>query len=406
MTNQTAQDVAVFFKTEGANFGTLPGTDGAYGLRLNAGAGLAASIAIIRSGEIRSDGMETQGRHGGRSVAGNYSGDLSVQSFDKLIEATMRGTLTQGTAFGTVGTISSTAATKTFTYGGTLSAIVDGGFRVGDLFQPSGWTGSGTLMNGTNFTIASITASTITVLETVVDMATASQVVTFKRSGQKVTNGTAKRSFTFEEENLDTDTSEIFTGCRVTKLSIKGTPNQPTVITFDIAGQDEQTKAGTLSPYFSSGGTNFTSQALVVEDAIVYVNGTADATLTGFDLTIEPGGVGQPVVGGTVTPDIFQGITKVSGSITGLRSDLSRLNHYLAEDTLSLSFQLAAHGGLGSGFHSIYIPNVKFNGNSKQFAQQGPMIETVPFMAGRDDTGTATGHDVSICAWQISNTSS
>jgi hypothetical protein len=30
-----------------------------------------------------------------------------------------------------------------------------------------------------------------------------------------------------------------------------------------------------------------------------------------------------------------------------------------------------------SDFHSIFINNVKLNGNSKQFAQQGPMIETI-----------------------------
>jgi hypothetical protein len=77
--------------------------------------------AVIRSGEVRSDGMETQGRHGGRTVAGSYPVDLSLQSVDKLIEAAMRGTFTLGTTFGTVGTISSTAATKTFSLGGTAS---------------------------------------------------------------------------------------------------------------------------------------------------------------------------------------------------------------------------------------------------------------------------------------------
>ena len=46
----------------------------------------------IRSNENRRDGQMTRGRHGSRSVAGQYSGDLSLGSYDDLIEAVFRGT--------------------------------------------------------------------------------------------------------------------------------------------------------------------------------------------------------------------------------------------------------------------------------------------------------------------------
>jgi hypothetical protein len=405
MVQQTAENVAVYFKSEGSNFGTLPGTDGAYQFRINAGAGQATQKAVIRSGEIRSDGMVTQGRHGGRSVAGSYPADLSLQSHDKLIEAALRGTFTQGTNFGTVGTISSTASTKTFSIGGTINPITDGAFRIGDIGRWSGWTGSGTLMNNTNYRVLGLSSTSITTDGTVVDMS-ASQVAVFKRVGQKCTQGTARRSFTTEEVNLDIDASEIFLGDRVSKFTLKGAPNQPIVATFDMMGQDEQTKTGTDSPYFSSGGTSFTSLALTVEDATVRFNGTDVADVTGFDLTIEPGGVGQPVVGSTLTPDVYQGVTKITGSITCLRPDLARLGNFLNEDTLSIWLKLAEHESEPKDFHSLVINNVKLNGNTKQFAQQGPMIETISLMIGRNDTGTATGYDVTGIAYQVSNTSS
>lgn len=396
---QEAANVAVLFSLE-ANFGTAAANTSSTQLRLNASGGMALTKALARSNELRQDGMMILPRHAARSVAGSYPVDLSIQSHDILIEAVMRGTLSSLAVFGTTGTISSTAGSKTFTFGsGNPIAL---GARVGDVINWSGWTGSGTLMNGVNQRITGLSSTSITVAEAVQTM-TASQVAVAQRVGHTVLNGTARRSFTFEEQNLDTLVSELYVGDRITSLALSMSPNNEISATFGVTGKDlAALGTGTSYPYFTA-STGFQTVGLVAVDAVLRY-GTLDvADLTSLSVTITPGGSGAQVIGGTTTPDVFQGLTSVTGKISGLRSDLAKLNDFAAENTLSLHLLMVQPGTAPQQFHSLFIPQVKINSNSKQYQQSGPLIESLDFEAGKDTRGTANGFDATVCKYQVSN---
>jgi hypothetical protein len=93
MAYQSGRQIEVAYAVE-TTYGTLPDATPAKVFRPNAG-NLSLGIEPIRSNENRRDGMMTRGRHGTRSVTGQYSGDLSVGSYDDLIEAVLRGTSTR-----------------------------------------------------------------------------------------------------------------------------------------------------------------------------------------------------------------------------------------------------------------------------------------------------------------------
>ncbi|HXH43302.1 MAG TPA: phage tail tube protein, partial [Bradyrhizobium sp.] len=90
-TYQSGKNVTVAYKAE-TTFGiAAAGGAGAKRFRLNGG-GLSLARATIAPNEIRSDLKTSMGRYGSRSVSGSFAGDLSVGTFDDLIEAALRGT--------------------------------------------------------------------------------------------------------------------------------------------------------------------------------------------------------------------------------------------------------------------------------------------------------------------------
>lgn len=396
---QEAANIAVLFSAEAA-FGTAAANTSSTQLRLNAGAGMALTKALARSNELRQDGMMVLPRHAARSVAGSYPVDLSLQSHDLLIAAVMRGTAGTLGLVGTAGTISSTSGSKTFTFGsGSPIAL---GLRVGDVINWSGWTGSGTLMNAVNQRITGLTGTSLTVADAVQTM-TASQVAQIQRVGHSYLNGVLRQSFTFEEQDLDTLASELYTGCRISSLDITMSPTNEISATFGVVGKDlAAIGTGTSYPYFTA-STGFQTVGLVAVDAALRY-GTLDvADLTSLQVSITPGGSGQQVIGGTTTPDVFQGLTSVTGKISGLRSDLAKLNDFAAENTLSLHLLMVQPGTAPQAFHSLFIGQVKINSNTKQYQQQGPLIESLDFEAGKDFRGTANGYDATVCKYQTSN---
>src|SRR5438105_1204650 len=111
-TSQTGNNVLVAFKAQGG-LGAPASGAGATGLRLKPVQGLTLQKARIASEELRRDGGTTKDRHGMRSAAAAYAGELSVGTFDALIEAITRGTWTAAAAIAaaTMTTITTTTTT-------------------------------------------------------------------------------------------------------------------------------------------------------------------------------------------------------------------------------------------------------------------------------------------------------
>ena len=158
MPGQTGMNVLVAFKEE-LTFNVPPAPDSAERLRLNPAPGLTLAMPTILPGELREDLLTPIGRLGSRSVGGNYPCDLSVNSFDTIFEAVMRGTFAAAVPITEVAMTSITTTASTIVAAG--GSWITEGVRVGDIVRLTGHSTAAN--NDINLLVAAVTASTITV---------------------------------------------------------------------------------------------------------------------------------------------------------------------------------------------------------------------------------------------------
>jgi hypothetical protein len=378
--HQTGRNVAVAYKEE-TNYGQLPAASGATIFRPNTG-NLTLSKEAINSNENRRDGMKSRGRHGSKSVSGQYTGDLSVGTFDPLIEAVFRGTFEPALILDETDftSITTTANTIVFAVGSPVTL----GLRVGDLIRISDH--ATTANNNRNLRITALDSTTITVAETLTVDSVADTDVTITRP-KKLVQGVKSRSFTFEEQEIDIDGSEVYTGVRVGSMQLQLQPNSMATVTFTLVGQDGELMAGAQSPFFTS-PTETVSIGLTAVEAKIRL-GTADVLdISSLDLNINLNAAGVPVVGSNVTPDVFTNLADVTGSITALKSDTARVQNFLDEDQLSLHLLFEENDATLPDFIAFFIGNMTLGSATKSdLGTDGARTQSFDLMVGKD-TGT------------------
>lgn len=162
MAYQTGRQIEVVYKPEAA-FGALPPPQGAKVFRANSG-GLTLAIEPIRSNENRRDGMTTRGRHGSRSVTGQYAGDISVGTYDDLIEAALRGSFAPALAVNAAAMNGASVSVSANAITASAGSWINAGLRVGDVITlGAGFVGTN---QNRNLRIIGLTATVITVAET------------------------------------------------------------------------------------------------------------------------------------------------------------------------------------------------------------------------------------------------
>lgn len=397
MAYQTARQVEVSYKLQ-TTIGTKPSDSGAKAFRINDGS-LNLTKDPITSGENRRDGMSTRGRHGSRSVTGNYTGDLSVGTFDELVEALFWGTFDTALTIDeeTAGLSSATLAVGANTITASAGSWITSGLRVGDVIRPTSGLVAGNLNR--NLRIIGLTATVITVAEDLTVEAGPIAAYTFVRP-KKVMQGNTRRAFCFEEREIDIDGSEIFEWCRVGSMALEMQPNGHVTVNFGIVGRNMEVLEGAESPYFTS-PTYTTSDGLTAVEAKIMLGATEVVDLTALSLTFDRRAAGQPVVGSDLTPDVFDNNMTITGSITGLRQDFSRTKSFLDEDTLSLHLLFAENTAEPANFISVVVPYLSLSTSSKSaIGQDGPRTQSLDLMIGADPRGGA--YEPCMAIWQTS----
>jgi hypothetical protein len=396
-TYQTGRNVLVAFKAESA-FNTPPSAGSAFRFRPNASSGLKLSRALIAPNEIRADGQTSMARLGSKSVGGSYVGDLSLGTFDPLLEAVLRGTWVAAVA-GTQATGGLTSVTTTANaVVASAGSWITAGFRVGDVVRFTNLSDAAN--NNKNLRVTGVTASNLSVAETLVINAVADSAFNFtiaKKLFQPATP--VRRSFTFEEYDADVDLTEQVTGARISSVKISGQPDGMCLIEFGIVGADLIPLATGASPFFTS-PTLTTSIALTLADATIRYGGADIATLTSFEVTFDLTAKTQPVIGSIVTPDIFENPAAVSGSVSGIRSDFTNLTRFTSETELELQVLMVEPESEPKDFISLWLPRIKLTGVDKGFGGDGALIETLPFIVGPKEN--TTGYDSTMIAFATS----
>lgn len=396
MVYQSGRNVGVSYKLEGNGYGKLAGAAGAKAFRPNSGS-LVLGKEVARSGENRRDLMTTRGRHGSRSVTGSYVCDLSVGSFDELIEAVFRGTftpvltITEATAGLT--SITTTANAIVAAAGSWITA----GLRVGDVFRLSGHATAAN--NGRNLRCVGLTASTITVAETLVVDAVADTAFSVVRP-KKLLQGVTARSFNFEEYEADIDGSEVFKGVRVGSMQVQLQPNGNCTLSFGLVGQDMEVMTGVAAPYFTD-PTEFVSIGLSAVEAMIRIGATDMLDVSSLDMTLNLNAAGMPVVGSVVTPDVFTNLATVEGSVTALKSDVTRSQQFLNETELSLHLMFVEPESGAADFCAFFLGNFTLASATKgEIGTDNGRTQTFSLLTGVDERGGA--FDRTILKYQTS----
>lgn len=390
---QSGRNVLVSRKRE-VSFGVLPGASDAKVCRINSG-GLTLAKEPINSNELRADGMSTRGRHGSRSVTGSYASDLSVGTFDDLIEAVFRSEFAPVlTLDGTDFTSLTTTANSIVLASGSPIAL---GLRIGEIVRLTDHSSVGN--NNRNLRITALDASTITVAETLAVNAVADTDVTLSRP-KTLLQGVKPYSYTFEEHEVDIDGSEIFTGCRVGSMQLQLQPNGQTVVTFGVVGQDMDVLDSAGSPYFTAPAKT-TTIGLVAVEAKIMLGGVNVLDVSSIDLTLQLNASGVPVIGSVVTPEVFTNSAQITLSITALKKDVMRVQQYLDEDELSLHLVFEENETGAADFCAFYLPNITLASATKsELGQDNGRTVTFTCLVGVDERGGA--HPKTMIGFQTS----
>lgn len=380
MTYQTGSNILVALKAESTTGVAVGTVTGAQQVRITDSPGLELKRAQIQSQEKRDDGNTSMGRSGGKSVDGSYNMELIAGgAINTLMGAALRATFATSTSITFVTLTAVTFATNALE--SSAGDFIAEGIKVGDIFTISGSDTSEN--NDLNKTVLAVTSGTLTAPAASFTAAATSDTAGTLVIHRKLTQSTqpARSSYNIEQYDEDTDTSEVFLGCRVVGMRLSFQPGQMATAVFTFLGMDRNA-LDTSAPFFTSPSVT-TGLALIADDSSIRYNGASIATFTGFDLDFTLTAAGEPVIGSFTSPDIFDNDLAVAGTITGLRDDFSNLTLFDDESEFEASILLEAPNTTPKQFINIFVPRAKISALSAPVGGgDGAKIETLTLMVG------------------------
>ena len=350
----------------------------------------------FRSQERRKDRQTSDLRHGYHRVTGDLEVELSVQSFDDFLEATLGGTWASGVTAGAFSSVTTDAGLSRFTVGS--ATFLTSGFKVGDIFTVSG--SNKTELNA-RYVAASIAETKIRVQgSTIASAVTLASGVTFTVTGKKVGVGNIYRSYTIERNFTDLDLYQALKGCRFNSATFRVPPSGLVGVTFGIMGQTQPAWA-TVSLASAYSSAPVTSPVAAVDGAL-YEGDVLMAIITGLEFSVNNNMGGPQVVGRNTTPNMLFGRTQeVTGTLTALFVDQTQLNKFVNETESCIDVRLQDASSLQTaGFIRIRFPRVKYTGGDLDDSVDTGIPITMPFTALKP---TATDDDGSSIVIQRSN---
>tara|TARA_R110000772_G_scaffold9980_5_gene32303 strand:+ start:605 stop:1522 length:918 start_codon:yes stop_codon:yes gene_type:complete len=190
--------------------------------------------------------------------------------------------------------------------------------------------------------------------------------------------GVVRRSFTVERKFADLATPEWhrYTGCEFNTLALSIAPNAMIGASWTVVGQDLSIGTAALSGSSYSadvGNTPFDSFTGAITEG-----GTAIATVTSLDITIENGLEPLFSVGSQITNRPSIGKSRVTGSLTTYFDSKALYQKFLNETASEIVLTLTDVAG---NDYIIDIPNVKYNSGQPDVSGEGPITVSMDFIA-------------------------
>lgn len=372
-------------------------------IRTIGGNGARLTKASTASGEIRRDGLSTRGRHGTQKTASDYNTELSLGSHDDIFQALMRGpwdTVVLTATEADMTSVTTTAHTIVASAGNWLTK----GFRAGDIIRAANLPDAGN--NGRNLRLTDVSATTLTVAETLIVNAVADTAFTITRPGKRLINPAVLTPYydTLEEYERDIDGSTILKDFVWGSGKFSMSPNG--IIMFDPGGigtgNTDVLQAG-AAPFFANPVAT-TSAPMSVVDATIRFGGEDLVELTSWDLTMDIQAAAPDTFGSgqiKYAPDVFTGALKVSANITMLRKSLQILADFKDETQYSLHILAVDNTVEPKDFISLTVPNFTLGGVdasalSKQGGGRTQTISIPADLVGVDNSATGDNSMIKI----------
>ena len=206
------------------------------------------------------------------------------------------------------------------------------------------------------------------------------------------TSSFVSRKFGIEVNNNDVDISRLFTECRVGGFSWKLPATGMATCDIPMMGRDMETYTGASAPFFTAPTAATTTGIFAAVNGLLMVGGVAVGVVTGLDINLNLNPTSDAVVGQNFVPEIFLGRANVTGNVTAFFQDLTMINYFKNETSVSILAYLTTTSTQPAPAMSIYLPKVKFgDGNVGDSGESGQSI-TLPFQALLAD-GLTTGDE-------------
>lgn len=366
------------YKAE-STYGTVPSASSAQSLRR-----VTSTIDLTKdtyqSAEIRSDQQVADMRHGVRRVTGQISGELSPGTYEDFFAQVLRRDFAAVTAATSQSLTIAGAGPYTITR--ASGSYLTDGFKVGDVVRITAGSVNANNLNK-NVLVTALTATVLTGVVLNGSTMTAEGPIascTIGPVGKKTfvpSSGQTDKSFSIEHFYSDLTLSEVFSGCKATKISVGLPPTGMVTVAMDFTGQNITT-AG--AQYFTSPTAATTTGCLASVNGVLRIGGSTIATVTGLTLDINASLTGDPVVGSNTVPNQFPGRVLVSGQATAYFDSVTLRDAFINETEIDMIAAFTASSDKDSKFMSFVVPRMKLGGASKNDGEGG-LIQTIPFTA-------------------------
>lgn len=377
----------VTYKEE-VTYGTVPAAASAQAIR-RVTSSLDMTKDTYQSNEIRPDFQMADFRHGIRKVAGAINGELSAKTYGDFMAAALKKAFTATTAItGASITVAGTAGAWTITR--AAGSYLTDGVKIGDVVRlTAGSFAAGNLNK--NIMVTAVTALVLTglvlnasILTAEGPIATATVTIVGKKSLIPQTGHTDK-SFSVEHWYPDVPTSEVFSGCKVSKIGLSLPPTGMATCNVEFTGKDVTTAAG---QYFTSPTAITTTGTMAAVNGVLRIGGVTVANVTGLTIDIAAAQSGEPVVGANTVGFQAAGRVIVTGQITATFDSTTMRDAFHNETEISLYAAFTADNSANSDFIGFSIPRIKVGGASKDDGEK-TITQTFPFQALLNTAGGA-----------------
>lgn len=394
--------------------GVTPGSPAMKFLRANT-RNINLKKDTLESQEISPSRQRVDVRHGFNRVEASFGFELSFASYNEILAYAMaRPNSDQSPAANTAATsgnydgwlmpaaanasvtISSVTQSTTTTSGSMVfvntnasanTNWIDLGYRPGDVVVSTGFTNSAN--NGT-WRVMSVTATNLKVFIPRTTSGSSGQTADAAPGagkqvdyvGRRLSIGKTLTTMTIERGFTDVPLYQVFTGCAVNSLVLNVEPTALVGGTLNIIGMTadiNNTSSLDAAPDAAASNSPFAA----FDGSIQFVDGSGVeivATVTGGSVTLDNQRTLFPVVGQKTSQDVYEGVAKVSGTVSVLLESAAMLTAFQDEATLnSMTWRLNELGT--SEFLNFAFDRVKFFAADINPPLNGPVIVEIPFEA-------------------------